>query len=182
MPAYAALLRGINVNGQKMIKMDHLRALFESLNFQNVSTYIQSGNVVFKSEEEDAEVLKGVIEKELTRILSFEVPVLLRTKDALEQVVQRNPYKEVIDLESKQLYVTFLTRTPTVDAVIKTASIQSEMDEFRIVDREVYVLCRGSYGKTKFSNAFFEKKLGVTTTTRNWDTINKLIQLTEGGV
>jgi uncharacterized protein (DUF1697 family) len=175
MPKYVALLRGINVSGQKIIKMDHLRAIFESMNFQHVITYIQSGNVIFDSEEKDSERLKSRIESELQRVLHFDIPVILRTKEELEEIVERNPFEEAGINE--KLYVSLLSRAPSAEAVAKLETYENEIDTFRIQDREVYVLCRENYGKSQFSNNFMEKKLGVSATTRNWATVNKLIQL-----
>lgn len=179
MPKYVALLRGINVSGQKMIKMDHLRSMFETMNFHSVSTYIQSGNVVFDGAEEEKKALEGRIESELARVFGFDVTVIVRTPIQLEQIVRDNPYKAVNKAENEQIYVSFLSQSPTAAAIDKLASFRNDIDDFQVVHHEVYMLIRKGYGNSKFSNNFLEKKLGVSATTRNWETVNKLIQLAE---
>lgn len=174
---YVALLRGINVSGQKLIKMEHLREIFESMRFRHVRTYIQSGNVLFESDELDAVLLKNKIEDMLRSALGYDVPVILRTKQELEDVVNSNPFQEN-DLASEgKLYVTFLSEKPTAAAVEHMMTFNSEVDEFQIVGREVYILCRQQYGKSLYSNNFMEKKLKLTATSRNWETTKKLVQL-----
>jgi uncharacterized protein (DUF1697 family) len=181
MPRYIALLRGINVSGQKIIKMDKLRSIFESMDYQNVTTYIQSGNVIFDSEEEDPAIVRDRIVSELLSQLSFDIPVVIRTLDDLREVAQQTPHKTVNTEANEQRYITFLSHTPTDAAIAKLEALQNEVDEFRVKGLTVYLLIRKNYGESKFNNNFLEKKLGVSATTRNWETVNKLIQLAEGG-
>ncbi|OCT14462.1 hypothetical protein A8709_27035 [Paenibacillus pectinilyticus] len=177
MPQYIALLRGINVSGQKIIKMDKLRSLFESLGFTKVSTYIQSGNVIFESDEMDPKVLRDRIVQELLTQLTFDIPVIIRTPIELQEVVQHSPYPTVNADANEQRYVTLLSQAPTDAALVKLLTAQSEVDEYQVRGLTVYLLIRKNYGDSKFSNNFIEKKLGVAATTRNWETVNKLIQL-----
>ncbi|WNR42131.1 DUF1697 domain-containing protein [Paenibacillus roseipurpureus] len=181
MSRYIALLRGINVSGQKMIKMDRLKQLFESMGFTHVSTYIQSGNVIFDSEAEgEAEVLADRIRQELLTQLTFDIPVIIRTPGELQEVVAYSPYAHVDETANEQRYVTFLSASPTDAVIAKLLATQNPVDELQVQGREVYVLIRKNYGDSKFSNNFIEKKLGVSATTRNWETVNKLIALAEG--
>ncbi|KRE93297.1 hypothetical protein ASG89_07305 [Paenibacillus sp. Soil766] len=175
MARYVAMLRGINVSGQKIIKMDRLRQLFESMDFTNVSTYIQSGNVIFDAAEVDIAILRDRIVHELKEQLTFDIPVIIRTPAELQEVVQDTPYPRVD--ENEQRYVTFLSQAPTEVALAKLDAAQSEVDEYHVKGLTVYLLIRKNYGDSKFSNNFIEKKLGVSATTRNWETVNKLIQL-----
>lgn len=177
MPEYIAMLRGINVSGQKIIKMDRLRQLFESMAFTNVSTYIQSGNVIFHSDEADPAVLRDRIVHELKIQLTFDIPVIIRTPAELQEAVQDTPYPTVNVDANEQRYVTFLSQAPTEVALAKLQAAQSEVDEYHVKGLTVYLLIRKNYGDSKFSNNFIEKKLGVAATTRNWETVNKLIQL-----
>lgn len=181
MPQYIALLRGINVSGQKIIKMDKLRAIFESIGFTKVSTYIQSGNVIFDSEEEDAAVVRERIVGELLSQLTFDIPVIIRTPGELLEIVQETPYPTVNEAENEQRYVTLLAQAPTEAALGKLLAAQNAVDEYQIKGLTVYLLIRKNYGESKFSNNFIEKKLGVSATTRNWETVNKLIRLAAGG-
>jgi uncharacterized protein (DUF1697 family) len=177
MTTYIALLRGINVSGKKLIKMEDLRVIFESLQYNNVKTYIQSGNVFFSSTQASAKLLSGEIEKKLQNALGYTVAVLLRTLSELDEVIRNNPFKENKAKKNEKIHVTFLAAEPDSEAILNLESFRNETDDFRVMNREVYILCRGGYGKTLFSNNFFEKKLGVLATTRNWDTINKLASL-----
>ncbi|WP_144940250.1 DUF1697 domain-containing protein [Paenibacillus sp. 32O-W] len=180
MPICIALLRGINVSGQKIIKMDQLSAIFESLGFQNVQTYIQSGNVVFQTVEEEAsKELVHKIESRLKETLGYEVTVVLRTMEELEEVVERNPYDLPSLTPDEKVYVSFLSGEPAQEAKDRLLSYKNEIDDYRLRTREVYILCRKGYGKSLFSNNFLEKKLGLAATTRNWATVNKLVAMAE---
>ncbi|WP_409340774.1 DUF1697 domain-containing protein [Paenibacillus sp. MBLB4367] len=177
MTTYIALLRGINVSGQKLIKMAHLKTVIESLSFERVRTYIQSGNLLFESGERDTDALSGLIQKKIKEVYGFDVPVAVRTAGELDAVISGCPF-ETEDLKEKgKLYVSFLSTEPSAAATLKLLAFQSEVDDYRVQGRELYLLCRESYGKSLFSNNFVEKKLGVTATTRNWETVNKLAGL-----
>lgn len=180
METYIALLRGINVNGQKLIKMDRLKSIFESMQVRQVRTYIQSGNVLFEAEEESTDQLRRSIETKLKEELGYEVDVVVRTKSELERTIAQNPFGDMESPDDGKLYVSFLSEEPTAEALDVLASFQSDADEYRADGREVYIRCRGQYGKSLFSNNFLEKKLGVTATTRNWQTVNKLAGMAGG--
>ncbi|MFC5452942.1 DUF1697 domain-containing protein [Paenibacillus aestuarii] len=179
MPTYIALLRGINVSGQKMIKMDQLRGMFETMGFQQVITYIQSGNVIFEAEQLESSKLEAQIEQAIKQTFDFDVPVLIRTSAEWEDVLTANPFPPCNDSGAK-LYVTLLANQPAPEAIAKLQAAQNDVDQFRLVDRQVYIVS-ANYGKSKFSNTFIEKKLGVKATTRNWETMGKLSQLAAGG-
>jgi uncharacterized protein (DUF1697 family) len=177
MTVYVALLRGINVSGQKIIKMEALRAIFASLQFQNVKTYIQSGNVIFESTEDSVDVLQERTESRLEETLGYKVPVMIRTMSELEKVIRQNPFARSENIDDGHLYVTFLSQVPTADAIHGLESYKNDVDDFRVVDREVYLLCRNAYGRSLFSNNFLENKLGVLATTRNWNTVNRIANM-----
>jgi uncharacterized protein (DUF1697 family) len=177
MKTYVALLRGINVSGKKMVKMEHLRGIFDTLHFQNVKTYIQSGNVIFETKEENSGLICDKIEKELEKVLGFNVPVIIRTVKELEDSVKNYPF-DGTESSEKDGYITFLSSIPEEQAIDKIAAYKSDTDELRILNREAYLLCPNKgYGKTIYSNTFLEKKLGVSATTRNWKTINTIINM-----
>jgi uncharacterized protein (DUF1697 family) len=177
MKTHVALLRGINVSGNKMVKMEHLRGIFETLHFQNVKTYIQTGNVIFETKEENPELICDKIEKELEKVLGFEVPVILRTIEELEDSMKNNPFEGTESSENDG-YITFLSSIPTDQAIDKVKTYKSDTDELRFLNREVYLLCPNKgYGKTMYSNTFLEKRLGVSATTRNWKTVNAIINM-----
>ncbi len=176
MPIYISMLRGINVSGQKKIKMKELHALYVSLGFKNVHTYIQSGNVVFESEEENVTTVAEKIEHKISETYGFQVAAFLRSPDDMQRVLENNPFLTE-NVDTKALYVTFLSGKPDPGSLKNLETVNDEPDEFSVRDREVYVYCPGGYGKTKLSNTFFEKKLSVLATTRNWKTVNTLVDM-----
>jgi uncharacterized protein (DUF1697 family) len=179
MQTYIALLRGINVSGQKQIKMADLKALFVDTGGLEVQTYIQSGNVVFRHTSTDPGELGKAIEQQIRGKYAFEVPVLIRTDQQMQLVLDMNPFLKEGGVDKEQLYVTFLEKEPLVALTEKIQSLQFEPDQFVGAGTEVYVYCPGGYGRTKINNTFFENKLKVKATTRNLRTLSKLIQMTD---
>jgi uncharacterized protein (DUF1697 family) len=175
MTRYVAFLRGINVSGQKLIKMEALRQFFEMPGFKNITTYIQSGNVLFDSKETDGEKLRVKIEKQLLGQLGYEVPTIVRSLDEIRTIIKKNPFPASLD-GSKKLYVHFLSDEPVKALHALLQPYKAPEEELRIIGREAYLVTPG-YGNSKLSNALVEKKLGVTATTRNWATVNKVLEL-----
>lgn len=180
MTIYIALLRGINVGGKNIIKMVDLKQMFEAMGFCEVKTYIQSGNVLFKSNE-DEELLRKKIEHEIEVTFGFSVIVILRTAAELEQIIENCPFSEDAILEAElssegeSLYVSLLTHTPSQEKIEYLESYKSEKEEYQIKGREVFLLFRHSIRKSKLANNLH--KLDVPATMRNWKTINKLAML-----
>jgi uncharacterized protein (DUF1697 family) len=170
------MLRGINVSGQKKITIGELQALFVDLGYTNVTTYIQSGNVVFQSSLTSASGLLGAIEKRIGEDLGLSVTVLIRTEDELADVVDSSPFLRR-GADPAKLHVTFLAEAPD-RARLDGIDIQNVgRDEFRVLGREIYLNCPQGYGRSKLNNAFWERRLGVAATTRNWNTVTKLLRL-----
>ncbi len=183
MKTYIALLRGINVSGQKKIIMTDLKTMFEELGCISVRTYIQSGNVIFR-DEKDTETLTNMIKKEILTQFGFDVPVLVLTREALTSIYKNNPFLKRLktkEIEEKKMYFTLLSKTPDVKNIedLKETTSRSENEEFVITQDAVYFYAANGYGRTKLSNNFFEKKLKSTATTRNLKTINKLLELSK---
>jgi uncharacterized protein (DUF1697 family) len=174
---YIALLRGINVSGQKIIKIEELRKLFESLGFENVKTYIQSGNVIFNSRIDSAEKIVKSVEKKIKEVYSFDVTVIIRTRDELSTIIKSNPFSKTNPAE--KLYVLFLSDIANNDNVEKLLPYKSKTEEFRLIGKEIYLYYPDGYGKSKLTNNIFESKLGVKATTRNWNTVNKLFEMSK---
>ena len=172
---YIALLRGINLGARNKVSMADLRTLFSGLGAEGVTTYVQSGNVVFKSGDGAGDLVQA-IEESIRRDLGLSVSVLLRTRSQLVKVLAGNPFDGPKG-DSTKLHVTFLAGKPNRARVRKLDPKHSEPDEFRVIGGEVYLLCPNGYGRSKLSNAYFEKELGVTATTRNWRTVTKLGEL-----
>lgn len=180
MKTYIALLRGINVGGNRKILMSELKLLFSDLGFKEVQTYIQSGNVIFSSQkEQSANLLSSSIHEAILNQFGFEVPVVVKTVSELEHVVLNNPFLEDSTIEIKDCHVTFLQHLPSKEAVEAVQKIDQPTDSFTINKSNIYLHCKDSYHKSKFTNTFFEKKLAVPTTTRNWKTVLKLYELSK---
>ncbi len=178
MNKYISILRGINVSGQKKIKMTDLKALYESLDFQNVVTYIQSGNVIFDTLVDSTDDLKITIEKAIEEKYKFHVPVEIRTNHEIENIIRNCPFGSVNLVEDgTKVLVTFLSSEPQE---VMASDIQKSVvapEKLVVRGKDVYIHCPNGYGKTKLSNTFIEKKLKVVATTRNWKSVHKLHEL-----
>ena len=172
---YVALLRGINLGGRNRLSMPELRTLFEGLGAEDVATYVQSGNVIFKSADVTAQLIEA-IEKRIRHDLGLSVSVLLRTQPQLAKVLADNPFAKD-GKEPAKLHVTFLAKRPDRARVRELDPERAEPDKFHFVGQEVYLHCPNGYGRSKLTNAYFEKELGVAATTRNWKTVTKLAEL-----
>ncbi|HET8803051.1 MAG TPA: DUF1697 domain-containing protein [Aequorivita sp.] len=172
MKTYIALLRGINVGGQKKLKMADLKLLFEQLGFEAVTTYIQTGNVVFTAKEGAS--LAARISKEIHTKFGFEVPVLIKTASEIENILANCPFGNP---KQEASYFVLLETPPTQELVQATELLENTDEEFVITDSCVYMFCATGYGKTKLNNNLFEKKLKVAATTRNYRTLAKLVEL-----
>ena len=179
MTTYISILRGINVSGQKKIRMEDLKALYETLSFRDVTTYIQSGNIIFTTSINiKISAIAEKIEQAIEGKYHFHVPVIIRTTDEMHQVLSSNPFLNEEGINREKLHVTFLEELPQSTKVIAIKESDFSPDRFRIIGKEVYLYCPGGYGNTKLSNTFFEKKLHVKATTRNWKSVGKLVELT----
>ena len=168
---YIALLRGINVGGHNMIKMAELKQVLEKMGLQKVKTYIQSGNVLFESEKE-ADTLSQQLEEEIKKEFGFSVPVVLRTAEELDQVINDCPFSIDSLLEGESVQVAFLTETPSLDGINQLSAVNSGMDEYQINGKNVYLFFRQSIRNSKLATQL--PKLGVPATVRNWKTVIKL--------
>ena len=172
------MIRGINI-GAKKVKMKKLKELYVSLDFKDVKTYIQSGNVVFKSQYLDLSYLRELIENKIGKVFGFDVKVLIRTNNDLKKVIEENPFKKE---DFKHLYITFLSDVPSKN-LIKNLNLNLEVnmknksDKFYISKKKIYLFLPEGYGRTKLNNNFFEKKLGIFATTRNLRSVNKLFDI-----
>jgi uncharacterized protein (DUF1697 family) len=175
-----ALLRGINVGGRRKILMAELRELLTNIGFVDVKTYIQSGNIFFNLSQEmsDAEISKA-IEKLILDHYGFEVPAVVRSVVDIQNAIANNPFYEGNEEDITHLHLTFLKEKPSAENLAKTETYNYEPDLFAIKDKDVFLSCHGKYHKSKLTNSFFEKKLKVSTTTRNWKTVLKLVELSK---
>lgn len=170
MKQYVGIIRGINVGGHNSVNMKILREAMEKNKFQDVRTYIQSGNLVFCSTAKSIEAIESSLSKLLTDHFHVNVPVLVRDEKEWARTVKRNPFlKETDDLT--KLLVTFLSTKPSPADVKKVMQLSFPHDAFAIDGKDIYLHCKEGYGKCDIPNMFFEKHFKVTGTTRNWRTV-----------
>ena len=174
---YAALLRGINVGGNKIIKMDVLKQLCESLGLSGAQTLLQSGNVVFQSTEKDREKLARRIERGIEKKFGFEARVVVRSSGDLQRVIQKNPFGVGKSRNPSLLHVMFLDAKPQAQAFADLRSFYKGPEEMHLVGEELYIYYCNGAGKSKLTNDLIQRKLQVTGTARNWNTVEKLLKL-----
>lgn len=173
-----AILRGINVGGKRKILMADLKTMLSKEGYTDIVTYIQSGNVIFKSKKDNLEI-SNQIESAILERFGFEVPVIVRTAAELKKSIEVNPFYDS-EADISKLHLTFLNGNASENDVDIANSVDSKEDKFVIKDKDVFIYCEGKYHQSKLTNNFFEKKLKVGATTRNWKTVLKLMELCEG--
>ena len=176
MQTYIAILRGINVSGHKIIKMAELREHLASLGFSNLTTYIQTGNIVFQSEEKESAELEEMIHQNIKDNYGFDVPVIVRTKIEWNAVIDRFPFN-LDSYDIKRIGVVYLKERATHIPTDEIDKFRAAKDELVYEDKEIYLYMPDGFGNSKLTNNVFEKKLNVSTTTRNWKTTMKLLEL-----
>jgi len=177
---YVALLRGINVGGHKLIKMDELARIFVGAGLKNVRTYLASGNVIFESGSASKAVLTKKIEKALQQTLGYQVTVVLRTLSELESIVNRNPFKKYEASKDVMLCVVFLADQPKTKLKLPLVSLTENVEVFEVADRTACVVSRRKKtGWFCFPNNFVEQQFSVTGTTRQWSTVHKILKAAE---
>jgi uncharacterized protein (DUF1697 family) len=160
-----------------MIKMDALKKMYSDLGFVNIYTYIQSGNVVFQFKKSSSAKLENTIKDAISNEFGFDVPVLVKDTDEMQIVLKNNPFLKKKDVDLTKLHVTLLSQLPGQTDLSKLKEYSFFPDEFIISEKTIYLYCPNGYGNTKLNNNFFENKLKVTATTRNWKTVNELVKI-----
>jgi len=177
MATYIALLRGINVSGQKKIRMADLKVHMLELGFENVQTYIQSGNLIFTDKKQDTTALARSIEQKLLEKYGFEVPVLVKSLSDLSYILNHNPYLENVSVGENKLYLCFLFEHPIPNSIEKFKGMDSTEEKFSFDGDYIFLCFENGYGRARLNNNFFENKLSSKATTRNWKTIIKLYEM-----
>ncbi|OBZ17474.1 MULTISPECIES: DUF1697 domain-containing protein [Bacillales] len=170
MTIYFALLRGINVSGHNMIKMAELKKMFEAMGFERVQTYINSGNVMFESEEGE-ELLEEKIESEISKCFGFNIAVILRSASELASIIDKCPFDFKSLAEGQSIHLTFLKKPPTDDTIDKLPEVELNDDDYLIAGRDIYFFYSGSMLDSNLPKKF-QKVLPATA--RNWKTVLKL--------
>jgi uncharacterized protein (DUF1697 family) len=179
MKAIISMLRGVNVGGHNKVGMEALRSLYASLELQDAQTYVQSGNVVFRTAEKDLVSLAARIESGIERSFGFRPSVILRTTSELRAAIAASPFSKRTGIEPNRVLVTFLAAAPSAEARKKALSIQADPEELHIMERELYVYFPNGMGRPKLSMASVERMLKVPGTGRNWNTVTKLLEMAE---
>jgi len=180
METYISFLRGVNMTGHNSIKMTELADLYRKLGFKDPETFIQSGNVIFSSIDGSNESdIGSKIEKGIFRKFNYIVPVMIRTKEELNDLFKVNPFLGEPAFDPSKMAVLFLQDKPSVSQVQKVAGVDYPPDKFMIISREIYTYCPNGFGRTKLYTNFFENKMGVTGTARNWKTITTILGIAE---
>lgn len=174
MNQYILLLRGINVGGHRKIKMADLRVLLQNLDYANVQTYIQSGNILLESDQKAADIASNV-KAAIKAEYDFDVPTLVMLWKDLEVIVEKLPFENVE--EEKALYFTFLEKKPDAESVEGLEPKLLKGEAYQVIDKTIYLYCPNGYGRTKLTNDFWEKQLKVAATSRNWRTTKKLLEM-----
>ena len=170
-------MRGINVSGQKKIKMAELREHLSELPLSDITTYIQSGNIIFSSEIEDQQQLQELIFQKIKEKYGFEVPTTVITRDYLIKAEAENPYPKEAKNAGNQVFIAFLSNIPDSDRQASFRELSFAPDRIELKDKNLYFHCPNGAANSKISNNMFESKLKVSSTSRNFKTVWKLIEL-----
>ncbi|MFD2891480.1 DUF1697 domain-containing protein [Flavobacterium chuncheonense] len=177
MKTHLALLRGINVSGHNMMKMDTLKSALENYGFKNVETYIQSGNVFVDTDETNAASVGFQIKQEIFKVFGYEVPVVVIGMSDLEACFANNAFLKASNVDTKKLYVAFISKELSAGAMNDLKMSQVKPDEAQIDGNKIFIQYAIGAGKTRFDQKYIEKKLNVTATIRNWNTVTKLLEM-----
>jgi uncharacterized protein (DUF1697 family) len=170
---YVAFLRGINVGGHKIIKMEDLRRMLESHGYLNVATFIQSGNAILETPGADSGKLEKELQAKLARSLGYEVEIFLRTIGEVRKIAAKSPFQED---KNSTVYVAFLREKPDRNAAEALMALQNKIDQFSIQGRDVFWFHHRDRGETKFTNNRLEKILDMPATMRNMTSIRKIAE------
>jgi uncharacterized protein (DUF1697 family) len=179
MRVVVSMLRGVNLGPHKRIKMEALRALYESLGLRDPQSYVQSGNVVFKTSEKNLGSVAKRIENAIERTFGFHADVIVRTTSELRAVLAKNPFTARSGIDPARLLVTFLASDPGEEAREKIRQIKAEPEELWIDGRELFIYFPNGLARPKLSIPLIERTLKTSGTGRNWNSVRKLLELAE---
>jgi len=175
-----AFLRGVNMTGHNMIKMADLAALFKKLGFKDAETYIQSGNVIFTDPDSGTDKeIELLIEEAIRKQLGHDISVMIRTAKELKRILLLNPFIPTEEFDQAKHATIFLKESPGQSQTEKLAGIDFPPDKFSVSGKEIFIWCPNGFGKTKLYTNFFENKMKVIGTARNWKTISNLVEIAE---
>jgi uncharacterized protein (DUF1697 family) len=179
MAVIISMLRGVNLGPHNRLKMEELRALYDSLKLRDAQSYVQSGNVIFRSEEKNLEELARRIEGAIEKKFGFRPAVILRTTAELREAIAKNPFAKRRKIEASKLLVTFLDRDPGQEAREQALKIDTAPEELRMQGREVYIYFPNGMARPKMKWAAIERVLKTQWTGRNWNSVQKMLEMAE---
>ena len=180
MQTFISFLRGVNMTGHNSIRMTELTKLYIDLGYNDAETYIQSGNVIFSSDDKiSVSSLSANIERAILERFNFIIPVMIRTKKELGELSSTNPFLKETNFDPSRMAVLFLHDNPTDAQVQKLAGVDYPPDRFEIIGKDIFIYCPNGFGRTKLYTNFFENKMKVKGTARNWKTITTILEIAE---
>jgi uncharacterized protein (DUF1697 family) len=179
MPVLISMLRGVNLGAHNRIKMDALRALYESLKFEDPRTYVQSGNVIFRTKEKNSPALAKKIQQAIEHTFKCSPEVILRTTDELKKAIAASPFADRRNLEPGKILVTFLAAEPGPQARTTLLSLRSYPEEIHLKGRELYIYFPDGAGKSKLPWSRLEKLFQTTGTARNWNSVTNMLAMAQ---
>ena len=180
MQTFITFLRGVNMTGHNSIRMNDLSALYKDMGFNDAETYIQSGNVIFSSSgQEPINQISQKIEMAIFKRFNYKVPLMVRTIAEVKALDSCNPFLSMENFDPSKMAVMFLHEECSMVQLQKAEHIDYPPDKFKISGSEIFIYCPNGFGKTKLYTNFFEKKMGVTGTARNWNTITTILNIAE---
>jgi uncharacterized protein (DUF1697 family) len=178
MPTFAAFLRAVNLGEKNKIPMGELKSSFSELGYEDVTTYLQSGNVVFRTPAKKTDTIAAAVERRIADEFGLSVTVLLRRSTELRKIAGDNPFLKG-ESDPKKLHVVFLDSRPGAKAKADLDPDRSPPDRFDVRGREIYLHLPNGSGRSKLTIDYFEHRLGTKATARNWRTLTNLVELTQ---
>lgn len=180
MYTYISFLRAVNMAGHNSIRMADLSALYRNLGFIRPETYIQSGNVIFGAEKEmPPDQISSLVEEGIFREFGYDVPVIVKTIKDIRKILSSNPFLTEKNFDPAKMAVIFIRENLDSSHIRKVADVDYPPDKFKIIGNEIFTFCPNGFGRTKIYTGFFEKKMKVKGTARNWNTIMTILDLAE---
>ena len=179
MPILISMLRGVNLGPHNRIKMDALRALYESLKLEDPRTYVQSGNVIFRTKEKNTPILAGKIQAAIQKKFDCRPEVMLRTTEEIRKAIASNPFREEVKLEPGKVLVTFLAAEPPREAETNLAKYKAFPEKLHLKGQELYIYFPKGAGRSKLPWSELDKLLKVTGTARNWNSVQAILEIAE---
>jgi uncharacterized protein (DUF1697 family) len=175
MQKYISFLRGVNMTGHNSIKMADLSRLYKDLGFEDILTYIQSGNVIFSAPSGlPIDTIRQKIENSILERFSFTIPAMVRSIKYVGDLFSSNPFLDEDNFDPAKMAVIFLSERASEEQIMKVINVSYPPDKFQIIGAEIFIYCPNGFGRTRLYTNFFEQKMGVTGTARNWKTITAI--------